>query len=68
MANMNQQQSKPAPTFYKVMAVVFFVLAAVFIWAAVRQHSGFYWAFAIITVINGFMSIVKSSAAKEARQ
>ena len=64
---MTQQQQGSAG-FYKFMAVVFFVLGGVFIWAAVRQHSWFYGAFGIITVINGLMSTLKSHAAGAARQ
>ncbi|HKE32717.1 MAG TPA: hypothetical protein VKD65_13390 [Candidatus Angelobacter sp.] len=50
------------------MALVFFILGGIFVWAAVRQHSWFYGAFGIITVVNGFMSILKSLAAGAARQ
>jgi len=62
------QQSQGSPAFYKGMALVFFILGGVFVWAAVRQHSWFYGAFGIITVVNGFMSILKSLAAGAARQ
>jgi hypothetical protein len=48
--------------FYKTMALVFLLLGGVFTWAAVRQHSWFYGAFAIITVINAFMSLLRSAA------
>ena len=65
---MNQQQQQGSASFYKFMAVVFFVLGGVFIWAAVRQHSWFYGAFGIITVINGLMSTLKSHAVGAARQ
>jgi hypothetical protein len=47
------------------MAIVFLVLAGVFTWAAVHQHSWFYGAFAIITVINALMSTLKSFAERE---
>ena len=47
------------------MAVVFFILSGVFIWAAVHQHSWFYGAFGIITVLNGLMSTLKFYAARE---
>jgi hypothetical protein len=59
---MNQPQRGSAG-FYKGMAIVFFVLGGVFIWAAVRQHSWFYGAFGAITVVNGLMSIVRSRVA-----
>jgi len=64
---MNQQPQNSSG-FYKFMAVVFFVLAGVFIWAAVHQHSWFYGIFGIITVINGLMSTLRSFAAGAARQ
>jgi hypothetical protein len=62
---MNEQQG--SPTFYKGMAFVFFLLGGVFVWAAVRQHSWFYGAFAIITIINAFMSMLRSGAAGETK-
>jgi hypothetical protein len=61
---MNRPQ-RSSPGFYKGMAVVFFVLGGVFIWAAVRQHSWFYGAFGIITIVNGLMSTLKSFAVRE---
>lgn len=57
---MEQRPQRGSPAFYKGMAIVFFVLGAVFIWAAVRQHSWYFWAFAIITILNGLMSMLKS--------
>jgi len=66
--SMNQPRSQASPGFYKFMAVVFFVLGGVFIWAAVHQHSWFFGAFGIITILNGLMSILKSLAAGTARQ
>lgn len=62
---MNQPQRSSSPVFYKAMAIVFFLLAGVFIWAGVRQHSWFYGAFGIITAVNGLMSTLKSFAARE---
>lgn len=59
------QQRQSSPGFYKGMAVVFFILSGVFIWAAVHQHSWFYGAFGIITVLNGLMSTLKFYAARE---
>ena len=58
-------QSQPTPGFYKFMAVVFLILAVVFIWAAVHLHSWFYAAFGIITIINAVMSTLRSLAARE---
>jgi hypothetical protein len=64
---MNAPERSSSPGFYKGMAIVFFVLGGVFVWAAVRQHSWFYGAFGIITVLNGLMSMLKSFAARETR-
>jgi hypothetical protein len=65
---MTQPQRNSSPGFYKGMAFVFFMLAAVFFWAAVRQHSWFYGAFGIITIINGLMSTLKFYAAGQTKQ
>jgi predicted RND superfamily exporter protein len=59
------QSQQSSPGFYKGMAILFFVLGGVFIWAAVHQHSWFYGAFGIITIVNGLMSTLKSLAARE---
>lgn len=61
---MDQERQK-SPGFYKAMAVVFFILSGVFIWAAVHQRSWFYGAFGIITILNGLMSTLKSLAERE---
>ena len=60
-----EQQRKTSPGFYKGVAAVFFFLGALFVWAAIRQHSWFFGAFGAITLFNGFMSILKSAAATE---
>ena len=62
---MEQQQRKPSPGFYKGVAIVFFLLGVLFVYAAIRQHSWFFGAFGAITLFNGFMSILKSIAAAE---
>jgi len=59
------EQRKASPKFYRGMAVVFFLLGAVFLWAAFKQHSWFYGAFAAITIMNGLMSGLKALAAAE---
>ncbi|HEY6351858.1 MAG TPA: hypothetical protein VI636_20875 [Candidatus Angelobacter sp.] len=61
-------RSQGTSGFYKFMAAVFFVLGGVFIWAAVHQHSWFFGAFGVITIINGLMSTLKSFAAGAAGQ
>jgi hypothetical protein len=60
-------QPQSSSGFYKAMAFVFFLLGAVFVWAAVRQHSWFFGAFAIITIINAFMSMLRSGVAGETK-
>jgi hypothetical protein len=62
---MNQPRQSSSPGFYKAMAILFFVLGAVFVWAAVSRHSGYFWWIAIITVLNGLMSTLKFMAARE---
>jgi 1,4-dihydroxy-2-naphthoate octaprenyltransferase len=64
---MNEQR-KASPKFYKTVAVIFFVLGAIFIWAAIAQRSWFFAAFGIITVLNGLMSTLKSYAVREVGQ
>jgi len=58
-------QRKTSPGFYRGVAFVFFFLGALFITAAVKQHSWFFGIFGAITVFNGFMSTLKSIAAAE---
>jgi hypothetical protein len=63
---MNQpQRSSGSPGFYKLIAVVFFVLGAIFVWQAFRQHSWFFGAFAIITILNSLMAGLKSMVERE---
>lgn len=65
MAIQPQPQRPSSPGFYKGMAIVFFLLGAVLIGAAVWQHSWFYAAFAGITILNGLMSLLKSFVARQ---
>jgi hypothetical protein len=58
---MNPPQQPGASGFYKGMAVVFLLLGGVFVWAAISHHSWFYGAFAIITIINALMSMLRSA-------
>jgi Zn-dependent M16 (insulinase) family peptidase len=58
-------QRSSSAGFYKVMALIFLLLGAVFLWTAVRQHSWYYGAFAAITILNGLMSMLKSYAVGE---
>jgi O-antigen ligase len=59
---------KPNPSFYRVIAVVFLVIGAVLIWQAVMRHEWFYWAIAILTIVNGLMSWLKSLVPRETQK
>jgi hypothetical protein len=58
----------PNPNFYKIIAVVFLVIGAVLVWQAVMRHEWFYWAIAILTIVNGLMSWLKSLVPRETRR
>jgi hypothetical protein len=58
----------PNPNFYKIIAVVFLAIGAVLVWQAVIRHEWFYWAIAILTIVNGLMSWLKSLAPRETRR
>jgi len=58
-------QSSPSPTFYRVVAVVFFAIGAVLVWLAITRHEWFFWAFAAVTLLNGLMSTLKSFVVRE---
>jgi O-antigen ligase len=59
---------KPNPSFYRIIAVVFLVIGAVLVWQAVVRHEWFYWAIAILTVVNGLMSWLKSLVPRETQK
>jgi hypothetical protein len=65
---MQKQSTSGAPGFYRFMAVVFFALGGIFVWQAIRQHSWFFVAFGAITIVNGFMSILRSLVPSESKQ
>jgi hypothetical protein len=48
-----------SPQFYRNIAILFFVIGGVLVWAAMMNHSWFYWAFAAITLMNAAMSTLK---------
>jgi hypothetical protein len=54
-----QQRSAASPQWYRNTAVIFFVIAAVLVWAAVTRHDWVYWAFAGITLLNAIMTTLK---------
>ena len=58
----------PNPNFYKIIAVVFLFIGAVLVWQAVMRHEWFYWAIAILTIVNGLMSWLKSLVPRETRR
>jgi O-antigen ligase len=59
---------KPNPSFYRIIAVVFLVIGAVLVWQAVMRHEWFYWAIAILTIVNGLMSWLKSLVPRETQK
>jgi hypothetical protein len=58
----------PSPNFYKIIAVVFLAIGAVLVWQAVMRHEWFYWAIAVLTIVNGLMSWLKSLVPRETRR
>ena len=54
-----QQRSSASPLWYRNTAVIFFVIAAALVWAAVTRHDWVYWAFAGITLLNAIMTTLK---------
>jgi uncharacterized membrane protein HdeD (DUF308 family) len=56
---------KPKPSFYRIMAVVFLIIGAVLLWWAATHHEWVYWAFGIMTIVNGLMSGLKSLVPRE---
>ncbi len=56
-----------SPRFYRNAAVLFFVAAAVLLWAAITYHDWLYWAFSAITILNALMSILKFRQVRETK-
>jgi len=54
-----QTRAGASPQWYRNTAVVFFLIAAVLVWAALTRHDWAYWAFAGITLLNAIMSTLK---------
>jgi hypothetical protein len=59
---------KPSPNFYRVIAVFFLIIGVVLVWQALRRHEWFFWAIAILTVVNGLMAWLKSQVPRETKQ
>jgi hypothetical protein len=58
-----------SPSFYKNTAIIFFIIGAILVWAAItsHSHSWFFWAFAAITILNGLMSVLKFRQLRETK-
>jgi fatty acid desaturase len=56
-----------SPRFYRNAAVLFFIVAGILFWAAITQHGWFWWAFAVITLLNALMSILKFQQSRETK-
>jgi hypothetical protein len=62
---MSQQRASASPTWYRNTAIIFFVIAAGLVWAAVTRHDWVYWAFAGITLLNAIMTTFKFIAVRD---
>lgn len=56
---MESQRRNASPEWYRNTAIVFFLIAAVLVWAAITKHDWVYWAFAGITFLNAIMTTLK---------
>jgi hypothetical protein len=54
-----------SPTWYRNTAIIFFLIAAVLIWAGVTKHDWVYLAFAGITFLNAIMTTLKFLTVRE---
>jgi len=64
---MVEQQNSASPRFYKNAAILFFLIGAILLWAAITQHDWVYWAFAAITILNALMSVLKLKQVRETK-
>ena len=55
--NMDQRNNKPE--FYRIVAFAFLIISGILFYAAITRHQWFYWAMAIITLINALMTVLK---------
>jgi hypothetical protein len=62
---MDQQRAGASPQWYRNTAIIFFLIAAVLVWAAVTRHDWVYWAFAGITFLNAIMTTFKFIAVRD---
>jgi membrane protein YdbS with pleckstrin-like domain len=63
---MDQVQSS-SPRFYKNVAILFFIIGGILLWAAIARHDWIYWAFAGITILNAVMSLLKFHQVRETK-
>ena len=62
---MDQQRTNASPQWYRNIAIIFFSIAAILVWAAVTRHDWVYWAFAGITFLNAIMTTLKFITVRE---
>jgi len=62
-----KQRASGSPQWYRNVAMIFFVIAGVLLWAAITQHDWVYWAFAGITALNAIMTTLKFFQARETK-
>jgi hypothetical protein len=60
-----QQRTNSSPRWYRNIALIFFMIAAILTWAAITRHDWLYGAFAIITTLNAIMTTLKFITVRE---
>jgi hypothetical protein len=60
-----QRRANSSPRWYRNIALVFFMIAAILTWAAITRHDWLYGAFAIITTLNAIMTTLKFITVRE---
>ncbi len=62
---MDQPRTNASPQWYRNIAIIFFTITAVLLWAAITRHDWVYWAFAGITFLNAIMTTLKFITVRE---
>lgn len=62
---MEQQQHNSSPQWYRNVAIIFWFIGAILVWAAFTRHDWVYWAFAAITLLNAVMTTLKFITVRE---
>ncbi|HLJ88725.1 MAG TPA: hypothetical protein VKZ53_18040 [Candidatus Angelobacter sp.] len=62
---MEQPQRKTSPGFYRLIAILFFIISLILAGVAVRRHEWFFWVFAGITLMNACMATLRFFVARE---